>query len=86
MKNIFFITLIAVWSSVAVAEIRFSPLNVARVEGVVGVTHDELRDVISAENTASDMSMGIFSHKASYCVLSRLANAALSIKVPVIRR
>ena len=76
MKNILFITLIAVWSSVAVAEIRFSPLNVARVEGVVGVTHDELRDAISAENQAFSnavLAVGLNIDTNSVSVLNELA-------------
>lgn len=76
MKNILFITLIAVWSSVAVAEIRFNPLNVARVEGVVGVTHDELRDAISAENQAFSnavLAVGLNIDTNSVSVLNELA-------------
>ena len=76
MKNILFITLIAVWSSVAVAEIRFNPLNVARVEGVVGVTHDELQDAISAENQAFSnavLAVGLNIDTNSVSVLNELA-------------
>ena len=77
MKNILFITLISVWSSVAVAEIQFSPLNVARVEGVVGVTHDELRDAISAENTSFSnavLAVGLNIDTNSVSVLNELAS------------
>ena len=50
MKRILILYLVSVWFCIADAEIRFNPLNVERVEGVVGVTHDELRDAISSGN------------------------------------
>ena len=52
MKRILILYLVSVWFCIADAEIRFNPLNVERIEGVVGVTHDELRDAISSKNPA----------------------------------